>query len=100
MPNRIRKVAVQSESYVINPTVDGVMEAFDWIIPARHVIEGFVQLRQVFEIQHDVEFQKVCRCESQFLASDSIAVELRLLLEIFEVGNEMLDKLDVLLPRL
>ena len=70
---RVWKVPIQGKRDIGDVSVYGEVERFDWFGTARDGIEGFIQLRQRREFNHDVEFAESRCAKAEFSTRNSEA---------------------------
>src|SRR5262245_25658713 len=95
MTERIGEVAVERELRVLHQGVHAEMHALHGLAPARHLLEGLIELRQSLDLDHQVKLAKARRAETQLAPRQPPSLDQSLALEMAHIGRHALRKLDV-----
>src|SRR5690348_4432796 len=76
------------------------MQFFDRIAPGRDPGEGAVELREVTDLDHEVEVAEFARTEPELAPGEPPAFDQPLLAEMTEIGGDMIAELAVARPGL
>src|SRR6185437_11302241 len=75
--------------------VYGKMKSFDRIAPGRDPGEGAVELREIADLDHEVEVAELARTEPELAPGEPPAFDQSLLAKMTEIGGNVIAELGV-----